>query len=122
KDDRHVLVPTDAVDLRVRGQDVWVKDLGAREVARLPAYRGGAVESIVMRRVADAFYDRGNDLRIGGRDRDNPARGREDLAREREDRVLVADERDRERRADIHGDPSPARETVRDETIFDEQR
>jgi sporulation protein YlmC with PRC-barrel domain len=55
KDDRHVVVPTHAVDLRHRGQDVWINELTAREVARLPAYNGGAVDPLVMERVLDAF-------------------------------------------------------------------
>jgi sporulation protein YlmC with PRC-barrel domain len=59
KDDRHVVVPAAAVDLRERGQDVWVRDLSATDIARLPAYHGGVVDPVVMGRVADAFQGRG---------------------------------------------------------------
>jgi sporulation protein YlmC with PRC-barrel domain len=55
KDDRHVLVPTDSVDLRQRGQDVWVRDVEASGIARLPAYSGGHVDPLILRRVSDAF-------------------------------------------------------------------
>jgi len=55
KDDRHVLVPAESVDLRERGQDVWVRGLAAGEVARLPAYNGGVVDPVVLRRVSHVF-------------------------------------------------------------------
>ena len=55
KDDRHVLIPTEAVEVRERGQDVWVRDLTARDVARLPAYTGGAADPAVVTRVTDFF-------------------------------------------------------------------
>jgi sporulation protein YlmC with PRC-barrel domain len=58
KDDRHVVVPTGAVDLRERGNDVWIKDLPAAEIARFPAYQGGRVDPLVMERV-DAAFDTG---------------------------------------------------------------
>jgi sporulation protein YlmC with PRC-barrel domain len=43
KDDRHVLVPIERADLKERGGDVWIQGLTAAEIARLPAYTGGAV-------------------------------------------------------------------------------
>lgn len=55
KEDRHVLIPTEAVDLRERGKDVWIQHLNAADVARLPAYVGGAVDPAVEHTVRDAF-------------------------------------------------------------------
>ena len=55
KDDRHVLIPAEAVEVRERGQDVWVRDLTARDVARLPAYNGGAADPVVVSRVTNVF-------------------------------------------------------------------
>jgi sporulation protein YlmC with PRC-barrel domain len=57
KDDRHVLIPTDAVDLRQRGQDVWVRNVDAARISHLPAYSGGQVDPLIMRHVSDAFRD-----------------------------------------------------------------
>ena len=54
-DDRHVLVPLDHVDLKERGNDVWVHGLTAAEAARLPAYPGGAVEPWMERTVTQTF-------------------------------------------------------------------
>jgi hypothetical protein len=54
-DDRHVLVPTEAVDLQERSRDVWIRDLGAEKVAVLPAYMGGPVDSLVEERVRGTF-------------------------------------------------------------------
>jgi sporulation protein YlmC with PRC-barrel domain len=54
-DERMVIVPTERVDLRERGNDVWVNGLGARELARLPAYIGGALDPLVMQHVDQAF-------------------------------------------------------------------
>lgn len=54
-DDRHVLVPLELVDLKERGSDVWVRDLPAAEVARLPAYTGGPVHPATARAVDGAF-------------------------------------------------------------------
>ncbi|HET6228452.1 MAG TPA: PRC-barrel domain-containing protein [Longimicrobiaceae bacterium] len=54
-EDRHVVVPTEMVDLRERGQDVWVKGLPARAVAELPAYMGGSLDPLVKERVDRAF-------------------------------------------------------------------
>lgn len=55
RDDRHVLVPLEVVDLKERGNDAWVRRLTAREVARLPAYTGGTVEPWMERLVHGAF-------------------------------------------------------------------
>lgn len=54
-EDRHVLVPSDAVDLRERGKDAWVTGLAARDLARLPAYTGGMVDPVTQRLTDDAF-------------------------------------------------------------------
>ena len=43
RDDRHVLVPLELIELKERSQDAWVARLSAAEVAALPAYSGGAV-------------------------------------------------------------------------------
>ena len=43
KDDRHVLVPLEMVELKERSSDAWVIGLTTADVARLPAYPGGAV-------------------------------------------------------------------------------
>ncbi len=78
RDDRHVLVPAEAAEVRERGNDVWVRDLPARELARLPAYTGGPAEPYVMARVADAFG--GSHLRgdlPGGRTDHYPAPDRD---------------------------------------------
>jgi len=55
RDDRHVLVPLEHVDLKERGNDVWVRGLTAAEAARLPAYVGGPVEGWLDRIVGQAF-------------------------------------------------------------------
>ncbi|WP_420126780.1 PRC-barrel domain-containing protein [Longimicrobium sp.] len=55
REDRHVVVPMEYVDLRERGQDVWVKGLTAREIALLPAYTGGGLDPLVEQRVEHAF-------------------------------------------------------------------
>ncbi|CAN5660771.1 hypothetical protein BH23GEM3_BH23GEM3_26370 [soil metagenome] len=55
KEDRHVLIPTEAVDLRERGQDIWVRNLSAADVARLPAYTGGSVDPAIEGTIHDAF-------------------------------------------------------------------
>ncbi|HVH13188.1 MAG TPA: PRC-barrel domain-containing protein, partial [Longimicrobium sp.] len=44
REDRHVLIPMEAVELRERGEDVWVQGLTAAQVALLPAYVGGAMD------------------------------------------------------------------------------
>ena len=59
RDDRHVPVPTEAVELRERGRDVWVRTHTAKELAELPAYLGGPVDPVVQRRVDEAFAARG---------------------------------------------------------------
>lgn len=55
RDDRHVLVPLEMIDLRERGKDAWVEGLSAAEVARLPAYTGGAVVPVLEMSVQRAF-------------------------------------------------------------------
>jgi sporulation protein YlmC with PRC-barrel domain len=55
RDDRHVLVPLELIDLRERGKDVWVEGLTAAEVASLPAYTGGAVPPALEMAVQRAF-------------------------------------------------------------------
>jgi sporulation protein YlmC with PRC-barrel domain len=55
KEDRHVLIPTEAVDLQERGNDVWIRGVDTQEVARLPAYTGGPVDPLVEERVREAF-------------------------------------------------------------------
>jgi sporulation protein YlmC with PRC-barrel domain len=55
KDDRHVLIPAEAADLKQRGDDVWVRGLAARDVARLPAYSSTAADPLVLERVDQAF-------------------------------------------------------------------
>lgn len=55
REDRHVVVPMEYVELRERGQDVWVKGLTAREIALLPAYTGGGLDPLVEQRVEHAF-------------------------------------------------------------------
>jgi sporulation protein YlmC with PRC-barrel domain len=57
KEDRHVVVPMEAVELRERGADVWIRGLTARQVAELPAYTGGALDPLVEERVGEAFRD-----------------------------------------------------------------
>jgi hypothetical protein len=54
-DDRHVLVPLEAVELRERSQDVWVQGLSGREIARLPAYLGGPVDPLLEHASERAF-------------------------------------------------------------------
>jgi sporulation protein YlmC with PRC-barrel domain len=55
REDRHVVVPMEFVELRERGSDVWVKGLTAREIALLPAYTGGGLDPLVEQRVEHAF-------------------------------------------------------------------
>jgi sporulation protein YlmC with PRC-barrel domain len=55
REDRHVVVPMEFVELRERGKDVWVKGMTAREIALLPAYMGGALDPLVEQRVEHAF-------------------------------------------------------------------
>ena len=54
-DDRHVLVPLEKVDLKERGNDVWIQNLNAADVAKLPAYPGGAVRPAMQKAVDAAF-------------------------------------------------------------------
>jgi photosynthetic reaction center H subunit len=58
RDDRHVVVPMEFVELRERGQDVWIKGLPAHEIALLPAYAGGGLDPLVEQRVEHAFSRR----------------------------------------------------------------
>lgn len=55
KDDRHVLVPLELVELKERGNDAWVQGLTAADVARLPGYTGGPVLPAMERAVERAF-------------------------------------------------------------------
>ncbi|WP_331124503.1 PRC-barrel domain-containing protein [Longimicrobium sp.] len=55
RDDRHVVVPMEFVELRERGEDAWVHVLTAREIAALPAYTGGALDPLIEKRVIQAF-------------------------------------------------------------------
>lgn len=55
REDRHVVIPMEAVELRERGEDVWVHGLTAAQVALLPAYVGGAMDPLVEARVREAF-------------------------------------------------------------------
>lgn len=58
REDRHVAVPMEYVELRERGEDVWIKGLTARQIARLPAYTGGALDPLVQQHVEQAFRRR----------------------------------------------------------------
>lgn len=55
REERHVVVPIEHVELRERGSDAWVDGLTAREIALLPGYSGGPLDPLVEDRVADAF-------------------------------------------------------------------
>lgn len=55
KEDRRVIVPMHAVELRPRGQDAWVSGATAAQLAALPAYTGGPVEPWLERAVEDAL-------------------------------------------------------------------
>jgi sporulation protein YlmC with PRC-barrel domain len=55
KEDRHVLIPIEAVELKERGRDVWIIGATAKEVARLPAYLGGSVETTMEASVRQVF-------------------------------------------------------------------
>lgn len=55
REDRHVLVPMERVELRERGEDVWVQQTTARAVAALPAYTGGPVGRWMEREILQAF-------------------------------------------------------------------
>lgn len=61
KEDRHVLVPAEAVDLHERSRDVWIRDLETDAVAALPAYTGGPVDPLVEDRVMGVFRGRGRE-------------------------------------------------------------
>jgi sporulation protein YlmC with PRC-barrel domain len=81
REDRQTVVPMEAVELRERGRDVWIRGLPAREVARLPAYAGGALDPVVREAADAAFASAGE--RDGGFD---AGRG-DDLRGERAGRV-----------------------------------
>jgi sporulation protein YlmC with PRC-barrel domain len=55
RDDRHVLVPLEQVDLKERGNDAWVRHLPAKQIGRFPAYTGGAVHPAMEAAVQRAF-------------------------------------------------------------------
>ena len=55
REDRHVLVPMETVELRERGEDAWIRGAKASEIAALPAYIGGAVDRWMERAVLHAF-------------------------------------------------------------------
>ena len=54
-DDRHVLVPLEIVELRERSEDVWVPSFTGADIARLPAYLGGAVDAVLEQETERAF-------------------------------------------------------------------
>lgn len=58
REDRHVVVPMEYVELRERGRDVWIKGMTAHEIAMLPAYTGGPLDPLVEQRVEQAFQRR----------------------------------------------------------------
>lgn len=55
RDDRHVLIPLELIELKERGNDAWVERLFAAEVAALPAYTGGSVPPALEMAVQRAF-------------------------------------------------------------------
>lgn len=63
RDDRHVLVPLEHVELKERGNDAWVQGLTAAEVARLPAYSGGTVSLALEAAVQRAWEGQGREPR-----------------------------------------------------------
>jgi sporulation protein YlmC with PRC-barrel domain len=63
KEDRHVVVPMEAVELRERGADAWVRGLAAKEIASLPAYTGGALDPVVEDAVRASFRRELGDVR-----------------------------------------------------------
>jgi hypothetical protein len=54
-DDRHVLVPLEAVELRERSEDVWVQGVPGHDIAALPAYLGGPVDPLLEEATERAF-------------------------------------------------------------------
>jgi sporulation protein YlmC with PRC-barrel domain len=54
-EDRHVLIPMEAMDLKERGQDVWLKDTPARALSRVPAYTGGSLDPALEPRIREVF-------------------------------------------------------------------
>lgn len=67
RDDRHVLVPMEMIDLRERGNDAWVKGLSAADLAALPAYGGGPVHPAMELWIQQAFTGGGRP-RLGASD------------------------------------------------------
>ncbi|HEX6071292.1 MAG TPA: PRC-barrel domain-containing protein [Longimicrobiaceae bacterium] len=61
RDDRHVLVPLEMLELKERGNDAWVARLTAAQVASLPAYPGGPVAPAMEMAVQRAFGGDGAD-------------------------------------------------------------
>ena len=55
REDRHVLVPMETVELRERGEDAWIQGASAGQIAALPAYTGGPVGRWMERTVLHAF-------------------------------------------------------------------
>jgi sporulation protein YlmC with PRC-barrel domain len=55
EEDRHVLVPIEAVDLKDRGQDVWLRETPARALSRLPAYPGGPLDPALEPRIRAVY-------------------------------------------------------------------
>ncbi|HET9983743.1 MAG TPA: PRC-barrel domain-containing protein [Longimicrobiales bacterium] len=54
-EDRHILVPLEAVSLKERGRDIWFERAPAAIVKRLPAYTGGELDPAIAERVDAAF-------------------------------------------------------------------
>lgn len=55
REDRHVLVPMEVVELRERGEDVWIQGATASQISALPAYPGGSVDRWMERTILAAF-------------------------------------------------------------------
>jgi photosynthetic reaction center H subunit len=91
RDDRHVLVPIEHVELRERNEDAWVAGLDSRGIAALPAYTGGAADPFVEDEVARAFGGGPN----GGTGLFQPAREQPVLQpsydRAQDDRIVAYD-------------------------------
>jgi sporulation protein YlmC with PRC-barrel domain len=60
KDDRHVLVPLEAVELRERSQDVWVQGVSGAGIAALPGYLGGPVDPLLAQETDRVFAGSGS--------------------------------------------------------------
>lgn len=55
REDRHVLIPLELVELRERGEDAWVRGVSSQEIAQLPAYLGGPVDPLVEAQIHERF-------------------------------------------------------------------